>query len=45
MKKHWILLTALALLLIGAVVVATMETKSSIGNFHFDYFSSGPYAI
>ena len=45
MKKHWILLTAVALLLIGAVVVATHGNEISIGNFHFDYFSSGPYAI
>ena len=45
MKKHWILLTAVALLLIGTVVVATHGNEISIGNFHFDYFSSGPYAI
>lgn len=45
MKKHWILLTAVALLLIGTVVVATHGNEISIGNFHFDYFSSGPYAL
>jgi len=45
MKKHWILLTAVALLLVGAVVVATHGNQLSIGNFNFKYFSSGEYAM
>ena len=45
MKKHWILLTAVALLVIGAVVVALHGNQISIGNFNFNYFSSGQYAM
>ena len=45
MKKHWILLTAVVLLLIGALVVITQGNEISIGNLNFDYFSSGPYAM
>jgi len=45
MKKHWILLTAVALVLIGAVVVATHGNELSIGNLHCRYFSSGEYAM
>jgi hypothetical protein len=45
MKKHWILLIAVVLLLIGALVVITQGNEISIGNLNFDYFSSGPYAM
>jgi len=45
MKKHWILLTAVAFLVLGAIVVATQGNQISIGNFHFNYFSSGEYAM
>ncbi len=45
MKKHWILLTAVALLITGAFVVALHGNQISIGNFNFNYFSSGPYAM
>lgn len=45
MKKHWILATAVALLIIGAVVVALHGNQISIGNLNFNYFSSGDYAM
>ncbi len=45
MKKHWILLTAIAFLLIGLIVVLTQGNQLSIGDFHFNYFSSGEYAM
>ena len=45
MKKHWILVTAVALVVLGAVVVATHGNQLSIGNFNFKYFSAGQYAM
>ena len=45
MKKHWILLIAVALLIIGAAVVASHGNQLSIGNFNFNYFAAGDYAM
>jgi hypothetical protein len=45
MKKKWILLTAVALLVLGAILVVTQGNQMSIGNFNFNYFSSGQYAM
>jgi uncharacterized membrane protein len=44
MKKLWILLIAVALLIIGALVVTLHGNQICIGNFNFNYFSSGNYA-
>lgn len=45
MKKHWILLTAAALLIIGVVLDVIFGHLFSSGTYSFNYFASGDYAM
>ncbi len=45
MKKHWILLTAVTLVITGVVLNAIYDNLFSAGNYSFNYFASGQYAM
>jgi len=45
MKKYWILLTAVALIIIGVVLNAIFGNLFSTGTYSFNYFASGDYAM
>jgi hypothetical protein len=45
MKKYWILLTALALIIIGVVLNAIFGNLFSAGTYSLNYFASGDYAM
>ena len=45
MKKHWIFVIAIALLVIGVVLNAIYGGLFSSGTCSFNYFASGDYAM
>jgi len=45
MRKYWILLTAVALMIIGVVLHAIFGNLFSTGAYSFNYFASGDYAM
>lgn len=45
MKKNWIIMVAILLLLVGLAVVMRSGNVLEIGNFRMNYFSSGNYAM
>ena len=45
MKKHWIFLIAVALIIIGLVLNAIYGGLFSSGTHSFNYFASGDYAV
>jgi quaternary ammonium compound-resistance protein SugE len=45
MKKHWILIVAIALFVIGVVLSALNGGVITIAGHNFNYFSSGEYAM
>lgn len=45
MKKRWILILAVVLLVVGAVVCKLNGGEINIAGYQFHYFSSGDYAM
>lgn len=45
MKKHWILLTAVILLLVGIALDLVFGNLHSAGTYCLNYFAAGDYAI
>jgi len=45
MKKHWIFLLAVTLLVVGVVLNAIYGGLFSSGMYSFNYFASGDYAM
>ena len=45
MKKHWILLTAALLLIVGVVLHVQLGNMFSAGTYSSNYFAAGDYAI
>ena len=45
MKKHWIFLIAVTLLIVGVVLNAIYGGLFSSGMYSFNYFASGDYAM
>jgi hypothetical protein len=45
MKKTWILVSAVALLIVGLILQMTVGNQFSAGDFVFNYFAAGDYAV
>ena len=45
MKKHWILLIAIALLIVGAILCTVSGNVFTIAGHEFHYFAAGNYAM
>jgi hypothetical protein len=45
MKKHWILLTAVVLVIAGLILNSIYGNLMSAGTYSFNYFASGDYAM
>ncbi len=45
MKKYWILITAVILLVVGIIINMQSGNLMSVGNYSFNYFAVGDYAI
>ncbi len=45
MKKHWILITAIVLFIIGLLVNMFYSSSLSSGEFAFNYFSAGRFSV
>lgn len=45
MKKYWVLITAVILLVVGFIINTQSGNVIHVGNFSCEYFSAGDYAF